>query len=152
MNKRIITINRMYGSNGRIIGKALANEMGIGFYDRELIEMASNKKNVPLDQFAEVDEKRPSPWGFPIDNELQIGVDRYPIPMNDVLFGIQREIILSLSDREDCVIVGRCANHILTGDDTLHIFIYAPFEDRVQTVMKRSWIVLTVKKRVHGNW
>ena len=76
MNKRIITINRMYGSNGRIIGKALANEMGIGFYDRELIEMASNKKNVPLDQFAEVDEKRPSAWGFPIDNELQSGVDR----------------------------------------------------------------------------
>lgn len=137
MNKRIITINRMYGSNGRIIGKALANEMGIGFYDRELIEMASNKKNVPLDQFAEVDEKRPSPWGFPIDNELQIGVDRYPIPMNDVLFGIQREIILSLSDREDCVIVGRCANHILTGDDTLQIFIYAPFEMRVKTIMER---------------
>ena len=34
MSKRIITINRMYGSNGRIIGKALAEEMGIGFYDR----------------------------------------------------------------------------------------------------------------------
>ena len=57
--------------------------------------------------------------------------------MNDVLFGIQREIILSLSDREDCVIVGRCANHILTGDDTLHIFIYAPFETRVKTIMER---------------
>ena len=57
--------------------------------------------------------------------------------MNDVLFGIQREIILSLSDREDCVIVGRCANHILTGDDTLHIFIYAPFEMRVKTIMER---------------
>lgn len=48
MNKRIITINRMYGSNGRIIGKALANEMGIGFYDRELIEMASNKEKMFL--------------------------------------------------------------------------------------------------------
>ena len=46
MSKRIITINRMYGSNGRIIGKALAEEMGIGFYDRELIEMASSKKPV----------------------------------------------------------------------------------------------------------
>ena len=79
MSKRIITINRMYGSNGRIIGKALAEEMGIGFYDRELIELASSKKQVPLSQFAEVDEKRPSPWGFPIDSELQIGVDRYPI-------------------------------------------------------------------------
>ena len=136
MSKRIITINRMYGSNGRIIGKALAEEMGIGFYDRELIELASSKKQVPLSQFAEVDEKRPSPWGFPIDSELQIGVDRYPIPMNDVLFGIQRDIILSLSDHEDCVIVGRCANNILT-DHALKVFIYAPFEDRVQTVMKR---------------
>ena len=136
MNKRIITINRMYGSNGRIIGKALAEEMGIGFYDRELIELASSKKQVPLSQFAEVDEKRPSPWGFPIDSELQIGVDRYPIPMNDVLFGIQRDIILSLSDHEDCVIVGRFANNILT-DHALKVFIYAPFEDRVQTVMKR---------------
>ena len=136
MSKRIITINRMYGSNGRIIGKALAEEMGIGFYDRELIELASSKKQVPLSQLAEVDEKRPSPWGFPIDSELQLGVDRYPIPMNDVLFGIQREIILSLSDQEDCVIVGRCANNILT-DHALKVFIYAPFEDRVQTVMKR---------------
>ena len=136
MSKRIITINCMYGSNGRIIGKALAEEMGIGFYDRELIELASSKKQVPLSQFAEVDEKRPSPWGFPIDSELQIGVDRYPIPMNDVLFGIQREIILSLSDKEDCEIVGRCANNILT-DHALKVFIYAPFEDRVQTVMKR---------------
>ena len=56
--------------------------------------------------------------------------------MNDVLFGIQRDIILSLSDHEDCVIVGRCANNILT-DHALKVFIYAPFEDRVQTVMKR---------------
>ena len=46
MNKRIITINRMYGSNGRIIGKALANEMGIGFYDRELIEMEIGRAHV----------------------------------------------------------------------------------------------------------
>ena len=137
MSKRVITINRMYGSNGRMIGKALAQEMGIGFYDRELIELASNEKQVPLHQFAEVDEKRPSPWGFPIDNELQIGADRYPIPMNDVLFGIQREIILSLSDKEDCVIVGRCANHVLAGNNVLRVFIYAPFETRVKTVMER---------------
>ena len=65
MSKRIITINRMYGSNGRIIGKALAEEMGIGFYDRELIELASSKKQVPLSQFAEVDEKAPKSMGIP---------------------------------------------------------------------------------------
>ena len=47
MSKRIITINRMYGSGGRAIGKALAEELGIGFYDRELIEIAAKKKNIP---------------------------------------------------------------------------------------------------------
>lgn len=137
MSKRIIAINRMYGSNGRMIGKALAEEMGIGFYDRELIELASKEKAVPLNQFADVDEKRPSPWGFPVDNEIQLGLDRYPIPMNDVLFGVQRDIILGLSEKEDCVIVGRCANNILTGNNVLRVFIYAPFEERVKTIMKR---------------
>ena len=44
MANRIITINRMYGSNGRKLGKALAKELGIHYYDRELIQIASEKK------------------------------------------------------------------------------------------------------------
>ena len=35
MAHRIITINRMYGSGGRLLGKALAEELGIHFYDQE---------------------------------------------------------------------------------------------------------------------
>ncbi|MBD4339290.1 cytidylate kinase-like family protein, partial [Xanthomonas citri pv. citri] len=56
MSNRVITINRMFGSNGRIIGKALAEELGFKFYDKELIEMASREKNIPFDEFARVDE------------------------------------------------------------------------------------------------
>ena len=52
MSNRVITINRMFGSNGRIIGKALAEELGFKFYDKELIEMASREKNIPFDEFA----------------------------------------------------------------------------------------------------
>ena len=60
MSKCIITINRMFGSGGRIIGKALAEELGFKFYDKELIEMASKEKNIPFDEFARVDEKKPA--------------------------------------------------------------------------------------------
>ena len=42
---------------------------------------------------------------------------------------------IPLSDKEDCVIVGRCANHILL--DRTSVFIYAPFETRVKTIMER---------------
>ena len=136
MSKRIITINRMYGSGGRAIGKALAEELGIGFYDKELIEIAAKDKNIPFGELADVDEKKPGARSFPVNHEIQISPDYRAIPMNDVLFELQRDIILSLSDKEDCVIVGRCANHILQ-DRTLSVFIYAPFETRVKNVMER---------------
>lgn len=136
MSKHIITINRMYGSGGRAIGKALAEELEIGFYDKELIEIAARDKNIPFGDLADVDEKRPGAWSFPVNHEIQISQDYRAIPMNDVLFELQRDIILSLSDKEDCVIVGRCANHILQ-DRTLSVFIYAPFETRVKNVMER---------------
>ena len=136
MSKRIITINRMYGSGGRAIGKALAEELEIGFYDKELIEIAARDKNIPFGDLADVDEKRPGAWSFPVNHEIQISQDYRAIPMNDVLFELQRDIILSLSDKEDCVIVGRCANHILQ-DRTLSVFIYAPFETSVKNVMER---------------
>ena len=113
MSKRVITINRMLGSNGRLIGKALAEELGFAFYDKELIDIAAQKENIPFDLLAKVDEKRGSQWRFPIDHELQMDSDVHFVPINDVLFDLQRKIILDAAEKEDCVIVGRCANHIL---------------------------------------
>lgn len=66
MSKRVITINRMLGSNGRLIGKALAEELGFAFYDKELIDIAAQKENIPFDLLAKVDEKRGSQWRFPL--------------------------------------------------------------------------------------
>ena len=137
MSKCIITINRMFGSGGRIIGKALAEELGFKFYDKELIEMASKEKNIPFDEFARVDEKKASQWLYPVDYELQMNPEYHFVPMNDVLYDLQRKIILSLPQKEDCVIVGRCATNILK-DKSLKIFIHAPFEDRVQNVIRRT--------------
>lgn len=137
MSRRIITINRMYGSNGRLIGKALAEELEINFYDKELIEMASREKNIPFDEFAKVDEKKASQWRFPVDQEIQMSSEYHFIPMNDVLFDLQKQIILDLAEREECVIVGRCANHILK-DKALSVFIYSSVEDRIRTVTERT--------------
>ena len=137
MSKRVITINRMLGSNGRLIGRALADELGFAFYDRELIDIAAKKENIPHDLLEKVDEKRGSQWRFPIDHELQLDSEFHFVTMNDVLFDLQRKIILEAAQKEDCVIVGRCANHILQ-DNCLSVFIYAPYDYRVQTVIERT--------------
>ena len=140
MSKRVITINRMLGSNGRLIGKALAEELGFAFYDKELIDIAAQKENIPFDILAKVDEKRGSNWRFPIDHELQMDSDFHFVPMNDVLYDLQKKSILEAADKENCVIVGRCGNYILKDykDKHISLFIYAPFEERVKTVMART--------------
>ena len=137
MSKQIITINRMFGSNGRVIGKAIADALGLKFYDKELIEIASREKGVPFDEFAKADEKKASQWRYSVEYDIQIDREYHFTPINDVLFDAQKEIILILADKEDCVIVGRCANYILK-DKALSLFIYAPFEDRLKTVMERT--------------
>lgn len=136
MNRRIITINRMYGSNGRCIGKALADQLGIHFYDKELIRIASEQKGIPYDELIKVDEKRASQWRYPVESDIQMQPQYHFYPMNDVLFATQSQIITEVAKREDCVIVGRCANHIL-GDQCRSVFIFAPFETRVKNIEER---------------
>lgn len=136
MSKRIITINRLYGSNGRQLGQILAQELGIHYYDKELIRIASEKKGIPYDELLKVDEKRASQWRYPVEDPMQMQPQYRFFPMNDVLFQAETEIIESLTEKEDCVIIGRCANHILK-DKCSSVFIHAPFEYRVKTVMNR---------------
>ena len=136
MSHRIITINRMYGSGGRLLGKALANNLGIHFYDHELIRLASEENDIPYEELLKVDEKKASQWRLPINEQMQMQPQYHFHPMNDVLFETQSKIIERLGKTEDCIIVGRCANYIL-GDDCLSLFVYAPYEYRVKAVMER---------------
>ena len=136
MAHRIITINRMYGSGGRLLGKALAEKLGIGFYDKELIRLASEKNQIPYKELEKVDEKKASQWRLPVKEQMQMEPQYHFHPMNDVLFETQSQVIQELAQKEDCIVVGRCANYVL-GDKCFSLFVYAPFEYRVQSIMER---------------
>ena len=58
MGNTVITIARSYGSGGRTLGKLLAKELGINYYDRELIRMGiADESGINEALFGEVDEK-----------------------------------------------------------------------------------------------
>ena len=139
MSKRIITINRMYGSNGRKIGKALSEELGIHCYDKDLIEIASKEQGLPYEELLKVDEKRASQWRYPLEEPAQMESQYRFYPMNDVLFQAQQEIIRFIAKKEECIIIGRCAGQIL-GENSLKVFIHAPFEYRVKMAAERMEI------------
>ena len=131
MSRRIITIGRQYGSNGRRIAKKLSEKLGIHYYDKELIKLASEQNDISYDELVKVDEKRANPWRYPVEDPAQME--------SRLLFYTQAQIITRLADTEDCIIVGRCANDILKSRPTSRsIFIHAPLDYRLQTVMERT--------------
>lgn len=143
--KIIVTIGRQYGSGGRMIGKKLAEELNISFYNKEIIEMAAKKSGMSQEVFEKVDETATSSLLYSIatgaymfGNYVSPQVD---LPINDKLFIIQSEIIKSIAVKESCVIVGRCADYVLKDkEDTINVFIHADKEIRKQRAINEYGI------------
>lgn len=130
----IITIGRSFGSNGREIGDQLARSLGIGFYDRNLIDMAAKKAGIERSLAGNADEKLIGRF-----LELSPGLDLIQESRNEKIYRAQAEVIRSIVKRgESCVFVGRGADYVLRNrPEVLKVFIYAPLESRIRTVMKR---------------
>lgn len=140
MSNYTVTIARGFGSGGRTIGKMLAQRLGIGFYDREIIELASEQSGIHIDLFGKADEAAKNPIFKRYDRsfgEQLISPDRDDFTSEDNLFNFQAKVIKEVSAREQCVIVGRCADHILRGQkNVLRIFTYASREFCIDKVVE----------------
>ena len=135
MNRQIVvTIGRSFGSNGRLIGENLARELGIKFYDRNLIEMAAKESGLDWKTVGNADEKL---VGRIL--KFRAGLDFVQENPNDKIYRAQAEIIRSIvKSEESCVFVGRGADYVLRNrHEVLKVFIYAPYSLRLETVMKR---------------
>ena len=136
MKHRIITIGREFGSGGRTIGREVAERLGIPCYDHELIEKLAQESGLSRDYIKNESEYAShSSWtAVAFSSVRSLGV-----PSNqDYLWAIQRKIILELGEKEDCVIVGRCADAILEGSaDLLKVFIHASFELRAKRIVEK---------------
>lgn len=130
----VITIGRSFGSGGREIGERLARSLGIGFYDRNLIDMAAKKSGLERGVVGNADEKLIGRF-----LELAPGIDLVQESTNERIYRAQAEVIRGIVKRgESCVIVGRGADYVLRNrHEVLKVYIYAPFESRKQTVMER---------------
>lgn len=136
--KKIITIDREFGSGGREFGKRLAELLNIAYYDEEIIDEISDKTDLALEYVRSIVEKAP-PLSFPIT----IGQTFSPIlppytEQNSKIYVEQAEIIKELASRSDCVIVGRCADYILKDSGAIRIFVYADMEHKVKRCQERS--------------
>lgn len=132
--KKIITISREFGSGGRSIGKAVADELNYKFYDKELIEKIAKESGLSQDFIEKNAEysRTANPFSYAFVGRTLDGMS-----VEDYLWKKQREIILKLSDEGNCVIVGRCADYILRDrEDVLNVFIHADIKKRCARVVR----------------
>lgn len=164
MEKVVITIGRQLGSRGREIGRKLADKLGIAYYDKELIVEAAKESGLPEKFFENTDEKPTSSFLYSLVMSVQPGVGLYnhynDFLNNDNIFRIQADIIHKIAERESCVIVGRCADHILKErDDLIKIFVHASKEVRRDRIMLRDKVsdkeamnIVTKADKRRGNY
>lgn len=143
MSKYVITIARGYGSGGRTIGKMLSEELGIPYYDRELLRLASDDSGINEKLFAKADEKLKKSILFKIARKAYKGElippDSDDFVSNDNLFNYQAKIITELAEQESCVIVGRAADYILKDDENVvKVFVHAPLSFCIKTLKEMT--------------
>lgn len=143
MGRLVITIARSYGSGGRTMGKLLAESLGMKYYDRELMKIASEKSGINEALFGQADEKLKNSSLLRIMKKAykgeKISPDSDDYVSNDNLFHLQSEVIKELAEEEDCVIIGRCADYVLKDNpNVIRLFCYAPLQDCIERERKLS--------------
>ena len=141
----IICISRTYGCAGTDIGFALADKLGIGYYDTEIFTEVLERLEAEKDSFRDR-----SSFAHHQNLNQNLGEERrtfkeklrefnryHGLPKGDAIFFNQTDLLCEMAKREDFIIMGRCADVILTNNRIPHIsiFIDAPFEMRIRRVM-----------------
>lgn len=131
----IITLGRQHGSNGHLIARRLAEELGYKCYDKEIVDEAAAASAFSKEIFDSYDEKRVS--AYILSTPHYIGMNE-GFHLNMQVAAAQFETMRKLAEKGDCIFVGRCADYVLRNrDDVLRIFIMGDMETRIKTMMER---------------
>ena len=132
MAKKIITISREFGSGGRFIGEEVAKKLGIAYYDKNIIGQIAEKSGLSPEYIQENADLSPKKGLFAYAFS---GRDITGKSVEDMVYEVQRNIILELAEKEPCVIIGRNADYILKDrDDVLNVFIHGDMPEKIKRI------------------
>ena len=135
MRHLVITIGCEYGAKGNAIGKKIAQDLGIKFYDRDLVDEIIKEVGIPTDIMDRVEEGG-TIAGKGAQGDVRGSFSKYA-DLTDRAIHVQKQIIRKLAQKEACVIIGRSADYILKDDpDAYHIFICGNESEKIARTQK----------------
>ena len=151
--KTIITLGRQFGSGGRAVGKKLAEDLGIPYYDKEILQRAAKESGICESLFENHDEKPTSSFLYSLVMDTYSAgyatMGMQEMPMSQKVFLAQFDTIKKIAEEGPCVIVGRCADYALEEfDNVVSVFVHAPLEKRIARVGEYEKIDTAAAKKM----
>lgn len=131
MKKFIITISREFGCNAREVARKAAAELGVEFYDKDLVDMAAERAGISRDSFLDSEEMLDKN----ADRLLKsFGYGSSTQFYSDKAVKAQVDIIRDLANKRiSAIFFGRCADYVLREyPNHMNVFLYAPLEARIK--------------------
>ena len=138
-NKKVITISREFGSGGRLIGRRLAEKLGVPYYDKELLDKIAEDSGFSKEMIEGAEKRAKNSFLYSLASAMGTGeAGPESLSLNERFFLAQFDSIRKLAQEEgSCVIVGRCADYILRDrDDLINIFITASVDNRISRAIE----------------
>jgi len=148
MNKNekfVVTINREVGSGGRTVGRKLAEQLGVNYYDKALIKGLTQKFGLTPERIEEIKAQKKS-WWNDFRNYYNTLVSSSSLPMeaevkldNASMFETEKHILQELAVQSSCVVAGRTGFMVFREwPNHLNIFIQASMEHRIRRIMEQQ--------------
>jgi len=120
----IITISRQAATNGGLIGRLVAERLGLRVFDREVVDEITRRTQIEPNVVNPFDEAVLSP--------VQSILWEWRNSINERIYGrYLRQALKRIADEDNAVIIGRGANFVLRCARCLHVRIIAPLALRI---------------------
>lgn len=133
----IITINREFGSGGRELGKLLSEELGIAFYDREIIDEVAKLHDLDpcyVEKVSDADIRAV----YPMTIGRSFAVSPLLTDQSVKVHSSRMQVIKRLADQNDCVIASHGADAVLRELSPMNLFVYADQQSKLQRCLQRA--------------
>lgn len=155
---RVLTVAREYGSGGGRIARGMAEKLGWDLVDKALVDAVAQSAHVDPELARRYDERVDS-WVHRIGRrglwrgafEGVAAVADQEIFDAESMAATGRHLILEAYAKGNCVIVGRGAQCVLQDRAAaLHVFIHAPWPERVARVRERVPSAVDVERLIRS--
>jgi Cytidylate kinase-like family len=128
----VITISRQHGARGEELGQRLAADLGFDFFDHEIIHRIAESSHLSERVISSLDEKNRellTDWLAAVADQSYLSPAEYRYHLT--------RVVGAIAHLGGAVILGRGSHLILGPGQALRVFVVAPLEHRVRTIMER---------------